>query len=92
MTLVDELGIGRGTFGAWGGRPDVTGEGVDVREFSVPPVVTISPTANLTDPVFDNAEQHPGTVQFARRDRQGSPWRDVTCTEFRDEVVAVARG
>src|SRR4051812_44801958 len=75
----------------WAGPPDGPGKGVDVREFSVPPVVAISPTANLTDPVFVNADEHPDTVQFSRRDGQG-PWRDVSCADFRDEVVAVARG
>jgi long-chain acyl-CoA synthetase len=62
----------------------------DVREFSVPPVVTIGDAATLADPVWDNAEEAPGTVQFARR--TGAGWQDVTCAEFRDEVVALARG
>jgi long-chain acyl-CoA synthetase len=61
-----------------------------VREFSVPSVVTIGDAANLTDPVWDNAELAPSTPQFARRIATG--WRDVTCAEFRDEVVALARG
>jgi long-chain acyl-CoA synthetase len=61
-----------------------------VREFSVPPVVTIGDAANLTDPVWDNAEAAPDTVQFLRRSANG--WTDVTCRQFRDEVVAVARG
>jgi long-chain acyl-CoA synthetase len=61
-----------------------------VREFSVPPVVTIGDAANLTDPVWDNAVVAPDTVQFRRR-RDGA-WADVTCGQFRDEVVALARG
>jgi long-chain acyl-CoA synthetase len=61
-----------------------------VREFSVPPIVTIGDAANLTDPVFDNAQAAPDTVQFLRR--SGDGWTDVTCRQFRDEVVAVARG
>jgi long-chain acyl-CoA synthetase len=61
-----------------------------VREFSVPPVVTIGDAANLTDPVWDNAETAPDTVQFTRRTADG--WQDVTCVQFRDEVTAVARG
>jgi long-chain acyl-CoA synthetase len=76
-----------------------------VREFSVPPVVTIGDAATLTDPVWDNAEEAPDTVQFARRtadDRSGPShpggpgtvdrWQDVTCAEFRDEVLALAKG
>jgi long-chain acyl-CoA synthetase len=61
-----------------------------VREFAVPPVVTIGDAANLTDPVWDNAETAPDTVQFSRRTPGG--WVDVTCAQFRDEVVALARG
>ncbi|HEX2771951.1 MAG TPA: AMP-binding protein, partial [Micromonosporaceae bacterium] len=61
-----------------------------MREFSVPPVVTIGDAANLTDAVWDNAETSPNSVQFARRTPSG--WSDVTCRQFRDEVIAVARG
>ncbi len=61
-----------------------------MREFSVPPVATVGDAANLTDPVWDNAEVAPETVQFARR--HGDGWRDVTCGQFRDDVVTVARG
>jgi long-chain acyl-CoA synthetase len=69
-----------------------------MREVTVPPVATVSDRANLTDPVWDNAEQFPDDPQFAVRvapDPAGSgqtPWRDITCAQFRDEVVAVARG
>lgn len=66
-------------------------EGVQVREFSVPPIVTVGDSANLTDPVWENAEVAPDAVQFIRRDSQGG-LVDVTCRQFRDEVVAVARG
>jgi long-chain acyl-CoA synthetase len=61
-----------------------------VREFSVPPVVAITDAANLTDPVWDNADQYPNTVQFARRTTTG--FQDVTCGQFRDDVVALSRG
>ncbi|SNT52439.1 long-chain acyl-CoA synthetase [Asanoa hainanensis] len=61
-----------------------------MREFSVPPVVTIGDAANLTDPVWDNAVEAPDAVQFRRR--RGGEWLDVTCGQFRDEVVALARG
>ncbi len=61
-----------------------------MREFSVPPVAVISETANLTDPVWENAEKYPHTPQFARN--VGGRWRDVDCAQFRDEVVDVARG
>ncbi|HEX6499269.1 MAG TPA: AMP-dependent synthetase/ligase [Micromonosporaceae bacterium] len=61
-----------------------------MREFSVPPVVRIADSANLTDPVWDNADQAPDHVQFSRRVDAG--WQDVTCAQFRDQVIAVARG
>ncbi|MGC4852350.1 AMP-dependent synthetase/ligase [Micromonospora sp. DT4] len=67
-----------------------------MREFSVPPIVTVGDAANLTDPVWDNAEAAPDTVQFARATRSadgnGTTWAEVTCLQFRDEVTAVARG
>ncbi|MEH1057781.1 AMP-dependent synthetase/ligase [Micromonospora sp. CPCC 206171] len=64
-----------------------------MREFSVPPIVTIGDAANLTDPVWDNAEAAPDAVQFVRPARaEGAAQVDVTCRQFRDEVVAVARG
>ncbi|MET8233715.1 AMP-dependent synthetase/ligase [Micromonospora sp. NPDC005298] len=65
-----------------------------MREFSVPPIVTVGDAANLTDPVWDNAEVAPDTVQFARRNPAagGTTWVEVTCLQFRDEVAAVARG
>jgi long-chain acyl-CoA synthetase len=61
-----------------------------VREFEVPPVATIHPTANLTDPVWENAEVAPGAPQFARR--IDGAWQDVSCAEFKSEVIALARG
>ncbi|MEH1030457.1 AMP-dependent synthetase/ligase [Micromonospora profundi] len=67
-----------------------------MREFSVPPIVTVGEAANLTDPVWDNAEVAPDTVQFARATRSAdgtvTTWAEVTCLQFRDEVAAVARG
>ncbi|MBX6722968.1 MAG: AMP-binding protein, partial [Dactylosporangium sp.] len=61
-----------------------------MREFSVPPVAVIGEDVNLTDPVWDNARDAPDAVQFVRR--TGAGWRGVTCRQFRDEVVGVARG
>jgi long-chain acyl-CoA synthetase len=62
-----------------------------LREFAVPPAVTVPDTANLTDPVWDNAEVAGQEAQFARRTEEGG-WRDVSCAEFRADVVALARG
>ncbi|WP_033667246.1 AMP-dependent synthetase/ligase [Salinispora fenicalii] len=62
-----------------------------MREFSVPPIVTVGDSANLTDPVWENAEVAPDVVQFIRAGADDAS-ADVTCRQFRDEVVAVARG
>ena len=67
-----------------------------MREFSVPAVVTVSDVANLTDPVWENAASHPDAVQFVRTGPVGGADQhrsaEVTCRQFRDDVVAVARG
>ncbi len=62
-----------------------------MREFSVPPAVAIGDSANLTDPVWDNAEQAPGAAQFAVRRADGG-WDEVTCGQFREQVLDLARG
>ncbi len=61
-----------------------------MREFSVPPVVTIGDNATLVDPIWDNAAEAPDAAQFARR--VDGKWQDVTCAQFLEEVVAVTRG
>ncbi|MER7277442.1 long-chain fatty acid--CoA ligase [Dactylosporangium sp. NPDC000244] len=61
-----------------------------MREFSVPAAVTVAETATLTDPVWDNAAVAPATVQFQRL--VDGTWQDVTCADFLDQVVALARG
>jgi long-chain acyl-CoA synthetase len=45
----------------------------------------------LADAVFGNAEHSPGQVVLGRSDGHGG-WLDVTAAEFRDQVVAVAKG
>jgi long-chain acyl-CoA synthetase len=61
-----------------------------VQEFTVPPVVTVNDSTNLTDLVWDNAVETPQAPQFALQTADG--WRDVACAEFRDQVLTVARG
>ncbi len=61
-----------------------------MQEFSVPPVAPDGDAVNLTDPVWRNADATPELVQFSRRTPAG--WQDVTCAQFRDEVVALAKG
>ncbi len=45
----------------------------------------------LADVVFRHAEDDPHHVALGRKDAQGR-WRDVTAAEFRDEVLALAKG
>lgn len=62
-----------------------------MREFTVPPLATAPPVGGLADAVFDHAETDPGRVALGRRNDDGE-WRDVTSAEFRDEVLALAKG
>ncbi|GAB3859366.1 AMP-dependent synthetase/ligase [Dactylosporangium cerinum] len=61
-----------------------------MREFTVPPAVTVGDHATLTDPVWDNAVAAPDAVQFQRH--IAGEWRDVTCGQFHDQVLTLARG
>ena len=64
-----------------------------MREFSSPAVAEISATANLADVVFERAEREPQAVVIRRKDATaGGAWRDVTASEFRAEVSALAKG
>ncbi|GHA76651.1 AMP-dependent synthetase/ligase [Streptomyces termitum] len=62
-----------------------------MREFTVPPVGAAPLDGGLADAVFDRAGATPDAAALARRGPDGS-WRDVTCAEFRDEVLALAKG
>ncbi|MBF8193483.1 long-chain fatty acid--CoA ligase [Nonomuraea sp. K274] len=61
-----------------------------MREYSVPVLVDVPHSASLTDTVFSRAEQEPGTVIMRRQ--SGDGWPAVTASEFRDQVVEVAKG
>ncbi|MEW2358970.1 long-chain fatty acid--CoA ligase [Spirillospora sp. NPDC029432] len=62
-----------------------------MREFSVPAMVEIPESANLTDAPFTRAAESPGTVVLRRRG-DGGAWRSVTAGEFAAEVTGVAKG
>ncbi|MFD7612579.1 AMP-dependent synthetase/ligase [Streptomyces sp. NPDC059828] len=49
------------------------------------------PVGGLADAVFDHARTEPDRVALSRKDDEGQ-WRDVTSAEFRDEVLAIAKG
>lgn len=59
-------------------------------EYAAPALAQPDPLADLTDAVVRNAREAPNAVVFSRR-RDGR-WQDVTSSQFRDEVVALAKG
>ncbi len=69
-----------------------------MREFSMPALAQIPATANLADVVFRRAAEQPQAVVLRRPSGgsagSGGPgdWTDVTASQFKDDVVAVARG
>ncbi|SME98509.1 long-chain acyl-CoA synthetase [Streptomyces sp. Amel2xC10] len=66
--------------------------GAGVREFTNPPSASAPPpVGGLADAVFRHAQEDPLHVALGRKDERGA-WRDVTSAEFRDEVLALAKG
>jgi long-chain acyl-CoA synthetase len=65
-----------------------------VREFSVPALVEVPATANLAKAVFRRAAEQPQAVMLRRPGPAGlsGEWTDVTAEQFRDQVVAIAKG
>jgi long-chain acyl-CoA synthetase len=62
-----------------------------VREFSLPALAEIPATENLAGTVFRRAAEQPQAVVMRRPGPSGD-WTDVTARQFRDDVVAVAKG
>ncbi|MEV6739519.1 AMP-dependent synthetase/ligase [Streptomyces sp. NPDC051104] len=62
-----------------------------MREFTNPPLASAPPVGGLADVVFEYAQEDPLRVALGRKDEKGR-WRDVTAAEFRDEVLALAKG
>ncbi|MQS15112.1 long-chain fatty acid--CoA ligase [Streptomyces kaniharaensis] len=62
-----------------------------MREFTTPALAGPEASGGLADSLYDTAERTPGLVQLSRRAADG-PWQDVTAQEFRDEVLALAKG
>ncbi|MGW5260033.1 AMP-dependent synthetase/ligase [Microbispora sp. NPDC004025] len=65
-----------------------------MREFSVPVLVDVPPSANCTDVVFQRGVDEPDTVVIRRKEGEdpGAPWTPVTAAQFRDQVAAAAKG
>ena len=62
-----------------------------MRAFSLPALAEIPATANLASSVFRRAAEQPQAVMLRRPDPSGN-WEDVTASQFKAEVVAVAKG
>ena len=62
-----------------------------MREFTNTPLASAPPVGGLADVVFDHAQEDPLRAAFGRKD-ENEQWRDVTAAEFRDEVLALAKG
>ena len=62
-----------------------------MREFSLPALAEIPATANLASSVFRRAAEQPQAVMLRRPGPSGN-WEDVTASQFKAEVVAVAKG
>ncbi|GAA2411823.1 AMP-dependent synthetase/ligase [Streptomyces glaucosporus] len=62
-----------------------------MREFTVPALATAPRTGGLADAVFEYADEDPRRTALSRKDASGV-WRDVTAAEFRDQVLALAKG
>lgn len=61
-----------------------------MREFTTPPLASAPPVGGLADVVFDHAEEDPHRTMLGRKiDGQ---WHDITAAEFRDDVLALAKG
>ncbi|HEX2145676.1 MAG TPA: long-chain fatty acid--CoA ligase [Glycomyces sp.] len=63
-----------------------------MREFAVPPVVTVPDDDNTLTALWDAAEHHPAAVLYMRSFDDGVTWQDVTAVEFREQVSAAAKG
>ena len=62
-----------------------------MREYSIPALAEIPPTANAADVVPRRAAEQPSAVML-RRKTAGGTWSDVTAAQFNDEVRALAKG
>jgi len=62
-----------------------------VREYSIPALAEIPASANLADIVTRRAAEQPHAVVLRRKDGNGG-WTDVTASQFKDEVYALAKG
>jgi long-chain acyl-CoA synthetase len=62
-----------------------------LREYSIPALAEIPANANAADVVTRRAAEQPGAVMLRRKAADGA-WEDVTASQFRDQVHALAKG
>ncbi len=62
-----------------------------MREFSIPALAEIPASTSAADVVTRRASEQPGAVVLRRKTGDGG-WADVTASQFRDEVHALAKG
>ncbi len=62
-----------------------------MRQHSIPALVQIPDPANLAEVVSRRAADQPQQVALRRSTSTGT-WQDITASEFRDEVTALAKG
>jgi long-chain acyl-CoA synthetase len=62
-----------------------------LREFSIPALAEIPASSNVADVVTRRASEQPQAVMLRRKTADGD-WADVTASQFRDEVQALAQG
>ncbi len=63
-----------------------------MREYSIPALADIPVSASLADIVTRRAAEHPRAVALRRKAPGADGWQDITTTQFRDEVHALAKG
>ena len=69
-----------------------------MREYGMPPLAQIPATASLADVVFRRAAEQPQAVVLripsggSGRSEAYADWTDVTASQFKDDVIAVAKG
>jgi long-chain acyl-CoA synthetase len=62
-----------------------------LREYSIPALAEIPANANAADVVTRRAAEQPSAVMLRRKAADGT-WEDVTASQFRHEVHALAKG
>ncbi|WP_457971880.1 AMP-dependent synthetase/ligase [Arthrobacter sp. D1-17] len=62
-----------------------------MREFSVPPLVNVPSDSNITDLLVRQAAKTSNPALYSRLDASGR-WQDITASDFREDVSALAKG